>query len=129
MVWVPKYSGISPKDKCKLICRANGTGYFYVLAPKVLLIYVHLTIVIANTHNLIASALTNFLFLITEKMELVQQNKLDLLDNPVDTLIDKVEKLQWMLKSSGQMTYWRISHYQQNIITQPSGDWFEADNC
>uniref|UniRef100_A0A8C3A6M4 ADAM metallopeptidase with thrombospondin type 1 motif, 15b n=1 Tax=Cyclopterus lumpus TaxID=8103 RepID=A0A8C3A6M4_CYCLU len=35
VVWVPKYSGISPKDKCKLICRANGTGYFYVLAPKV----------------------------------------------------------------------------------------------
>uniref|UniRef100_A0A8C7XM70 ADAM metallopeptidase with thrombospondin type 1 motif 15 n=1 Tax=Oryzias sinensis TaxID=183150 RepID=A0A8C7XM70_9TELE len=35
VVWVPKYSGISPKDKCKLICRANGTGYFYVLSPKV----------------------------------------------------------------------------------------------
>ncbi|XP_028321223.1 A disintegrin and metalloproteinase with thrombospondin motifs 15-like [Gouania willdenowi] len=35
VVWVPKYSGISPKDKCKLICRANGTGYFHVLAPKV----------------------------------------------------------------------------------------------
>uniref|UniRef100_A0AAQ4RNW4 Peptidase M12B domain-containing protein n=1 Tax=Gasterosteus aculeatus aculeatus TaxID=481459 RepID=A0AAQ4RNW4_GASAC len=35
VAWVPKYSGISPKDKCKLICRANGTGYFYVLAPKV----------------------------------------------------------------------------------------------
>ncbi|XP_062328830.1 A disintegrin and metalloproteinase with thrombospondin motifs 15-like [Osmerus eperlanus] len=35
VVWVPKYSGVSPKDKCKLICRANGTGYFYVLAPKV----------------------------------------------------------------------------------------------
>ncbi|XP_072247755.1 A disintegrin and metalloproteinase with thrombospondin motifs 15-like [Leuresthes tenuis] len=34
VVWVPKFSGISPKDKCKLICRANGTGYFYVLAPK-----------------------------------------------------------------------------------------------
>ncbi|XP_068096493.1 A disintegrin and metalloproteinase with thrombospondin motifs 15 [Hyperolius riggenbachi] len=34
--WVPKYSGVSPRDKCKLICRANGTGYFYVLAPKVL---------------------------------------------------------------------------------------------
>nr|XP_033775017.1 A disintegrin and metalloproteinase with thrombospondin motifs 15 [Geotrypetes seraphini] len=33
--WVPKYSGISSRDKCKLICRANGTGYFYVLAPKV----------------------------------------------------------------------------------------------
>ncbi|XP_007894294.1 A disintegrin and metalloproteinase with thrombospondin motifs 15 [Callorhinchus milii] len=35
VVWVPKYSGVSPKDKCKLVCRANGTGYFYVLAPKV----------------------------------------------------------------------------------------------
>ena len=35
MAWVPKYSGVSPRDKCKLICRANGTGYFYVLAPKV----------------------------------------------------------------------------------------------
>ncbi|XP_038127557.1 A disintegrin and metalloproteinase with thrombospondin motifs 15-like [Cyprinodon tularosa] len=35
VVWIPKYSGISPKDKCKLICRANGTGYFYVLSPKV----------------------------------------------------------------------------------------------
>ncbi|KAG7278422.1 hypothetical protein CRUP_026973 [Coryphaenoides rupestris] len=34
VVWVPKFSGISPKDKCKLICRANGTGYFYMLAPK-----------------------------------------------------------------------------------------------
>uniref|UniRef100_A0A3Q3R2J6 Peptidase M12B domain-containing protein n=2 Tax=Monopterus albus TaxID=43700 RepID=A0A3Q3R2J6_MONAL len=34
-VWVPKYSGVSPDDRCKLICRANGTGYFYVLAPKV----------------------------------------------------------------------------------------------
>ncbi|KAE8592011.1 hypothetical protein XENTR_v10018627 [Xenopus tropicalis] len=33
--WVPKYSGVSPRDKCKLICRANGTGYFYVLSPKV----------------------------------------------------------------------------------------------
>ncbi|XP_051895767.1 A disintegrin and metalloproteinase with thrombospondin motifs 15-like [Pristis pectinata] len=35
VVWVPKYSGISLRDKCKLVCRANGTGYFYVLAPKV----------------------------------------------------------------------------------------------
>ncbi|XP_017287395.1 A disintegrin and metalloproteinase with thrombospondin motifs 15-like [Kryptolebias marmoratus] len=35
VVWVPKYSGVSPNDRCKLICRANGTGYFYVLAPKV----------------------------------------------------------------------------------------------
>ncbi|XP_036415809.1 A disintegrin and metalloproteinase with thrombospondin motifs 15 [Colossoma macropomum] len=35
VVWIPKYSGVSPKDRCKLICRANGTGYFYVLAPKV----------------------------------------------------------------------------------------------
>lgn len=35
VAWVPKYSGVSLQDKCKLICRANGTGYFYVLAPKV----------------------------------------------------------------------------------------------
>lgn len=35
VTWVPKYSGVSQKDRCKLICRANGTGYFYVLAPKV----------------------------------------------------------------------------------------------
>ncbi|KAL4608621.1 A disintegrin and metalloproteinase with thrombospondin motifs 15 [Arapaima gigas] len=35
VVWVPKYSGVSPKDQCKLICRASGTGYFYVLSPKV----------------------------------------------------------------------------------------------
>ncbi|XP_076968532.1 A disintegrin and metalloproteinase with thrombospondin motifs 15 [Tamandua tetradactyla] len=36
VAWVPKYSGVSPRDKCKLICRANGTGYFYMLAPKVI---------------------------------------------------------------------------------------------
>ncbi|KAJ7995154.1 hypothetical protein DPEC_G00241620 [Dallia pectoralis] len=35
VVWVPKYSGVSPRDKCRLICRANGTGYFYALASKV----------------------------------------------------------------------------------------------
>nr|XP_043898188.1 A disintegrin and metalloproteinase with thrombospondin motifs 15-like [Solea senegalensis] len=35
VVWIPKYSGVSPDDRCKLICRANATGYFYVLAPKV----------------------------------------------------------------------------------------------
>ncbi|XP_020501860.1 A disintegrin and metalloproteinase with thrombospondin motifs 15 [Labrus bergylta] len=35
VVWVPKYSGVSTNDRCKLICRANGTGYFYVLLPKV----------------------------------------------------------------------------------------------
>ncbi|CAM9852634.1 unnamed protein product [Lampetra planeri] len=33
--WLPKYSGISAKDRCKLVCRANGTGYYFVLAPKV----------------------------------------------------------------------------------------------
>ncbi|KAJ3589609.1 hypothetical protein NHX12_010454 [Muraenolepis orangiensis] len=35
VVWVPKYAGVSPKDTCKLICKANGTGYFNVLSPKV----------------------------------------------------------------------------------------------
>ncbi|KAG8450276.1 hypothetical protein GDO86_002797 [Hymenochirus boettgeri] len=33
--WTPKYAGVSPKDRCKLVCRAKGTGYFFVLSPKV----------------------------------------------------------------------------------------------
>uniref|UniRef100_A0A8C4N9N0 ADAM metallopeptidase with thrombospondin type 1 motif, 15a n=1 Tax=Eptatretus burgeri TaxID=7764 RepID=A0A8C4N9N0_EPTBU len=33
--WLPKYSGVAVTDQCKLICRANGTGYYFVLAPKV----------------------------------------------------------------------------------------------
>ncbi|KAK6485415.1 A disintegrin and metalloproteinase with thrombospondin motifs 1-like [Huso huso] len=33
--WVPKYAGVSPKDRCKLMCRAKGTGYFFVLQSKV----------------------------------------------------------------------------------------------
>lgn len=33
--WVPKYAGVSPKDRCKLVCRAKGTGYFFVLKSKV----------------------------------------------------------------------------------------------
>lgn len=35
VVWVPKYSGVSLEDRCKLICTPNGTGYFYVLETKV----------------------------------------------------------------------------------------------
>lgn len=33
--WVPKYAGVSPKDRCKLVCRAKGTGYYFILKPKV----------------------------------------------------------------------------------------------
>ncbi|KAM4701130.1 A disintegrin and metalloproteinase with thrombospondin motifs 1 [Discoglossus pictus] len=33
--WTPKFAGVSPKDRCKLVCRAKGTGYFFVLSPKV----------------------------------------------------------------------------------------------
>ncbi|XP_053312790.1 A disintegrin and metalloproteinase with thrombospondin motifs 1 [Spea bombifrons] len=33
--WIPKYAGVPPKDRCKLLCRAKGTGYFFVLSPKV----------------------------------------------------------------------------------------------
>lgn len=33
--WTPKYAGVSPKDRCKLICQAKGVGYFFVLQPKV----------------------------------------------------------------------------------------------
>lgn len=36
MEWVPKYAGVSPKDRCKLICQAKGIGYFFVLQPKVM---------------------------------------------------------------------------------------------
>ncbi|XP_063304319.1 A disintegrin and metalloproteinase with thrombospondin motifs 1 [Pelobates fuscus] len=33
--WTPKFAGVPPKDRCKLMCRAKGTGYFFVLNPKV----------------------------------------------------------------------------------------------
>ncbi|XP_061483861.1 A disintegrin and metalloproteinase with thrombospondin motifs 1 [Rhineura floridana] len=33
--WTPKYAGVSPKDRCKLVCLAKGTGYFFVFQPKV----------------------------------------------------------------------------------------------
>ncbi|XP_045357526.1 A disintegrin and metalloproteinase with thrombospondin motifs 1 [Leopardus geoffroyi] len=33
--WTPKYAGVSPKDRCKLICQAKGIGFFFVLQPKV----------------------------------------------------------------------------------------------
>lgn len=35
MEWTPKYAGVSPKDRCKLICQAKSIGYFFVLQPKV----------------------------------------------------------------------------------------------
>ncbi|XP_004675376.1 PREDICTED: A disintegrin and metalloproteinase with thrombospondin motifs 1 [Condylura cristata] len=34
--WAPKYAGVSPKDRCKLICQAKGIGYFFVLQAKVI---------------------------------------------------------------------------------------------
>ncbi|XP_029113653.1 A disintegrin and metalloproteinase with thrombospondin motifs 1-like [Scleropages formosus] len=34
--WVPKYAGVPPKDRCKLMCRAKGTGYYLVLNSKVM---------------------------------------------------------------------------------------------
>lgn len=40
--WVPKYAGVSPKDRCKLMCRAKGTGYFFVLKSKVRVVDVRL---------------------------------------------------------------------------------------
>ncbi|XP_028582811.2 A disintegrin and metalloproteinase with thrombospondin motifs 1 [Podarcis muralis] len=33
--WTPKFAGVTPKDRCKLTCLAKGTGYFFVLQPKV----------------------------------------------------------------------------------------------
>ena len=39
--WVPKYAGVSPKDRCKLMCRAKGTGYFFVLKSKVRVVFIY----------------------------------------------------------------------------------------
>lgn len=36
--WVPKYSGVSPRDRCKLFCRARGRSEFKVFEAKVRLI-------------------------------------------------------------------------------------------
>nr|XP_033773405.1 A disintegrin and metalloproteinase with thrombospondin motifs 8 [Geotrypetes seraphini] len=33
--WIPKYSGISPRDRCKLVCRARGRSDFNVFESKV----------------------------------------------------------------------------------------------
>ncbi|CAG7721092.1 unnamed protein product, partial [Allacma fusca] len=33
--WVPKYTGISPKDRCKLFCRVMGSSAYYLLKEKV----------------------------------------------------------------------------------------------
>uniref|UniRef100_UPI00398E889F A disintegrin and metalloproteinase with thrombospondin motifs 8-like n=1 Tax=Pristiophorus japonicus TaxID=55135 RepID=UPI00398E889F len=34
--WIPKYSGVSPRDRCKLFCRARGGSEFKVFEPKVI---------------------------------------------------------------------------------------------
>ncbi|KAM4828331.1 A disintegrin and metalloproteinase with thrombospondin motifs 8 [Thomomys bottae] len=34
--WVPKYSGVSPRDRCKLFCRARGRSEFKVFEAKVI---------------------------------------------------------------------------------------------
>ncbi|CAH1251169.1 ADAMTS15 [Branchiostoma lanceolatum] len=34
--WVPRYSGVSLKDSCKLTCRVAGTTMFYTLREKVI---------------------------------------------------------------------------------------------
>ncbi|KAJ1175047.1 hypothetical protein NDU88_000338 [Pleurodeles waltl] len=33
--WVPKYAGVSPRDRCKLVCRAVGRSEFKVFDSKV----------------------------------------------------------------------------------------------
>ncbi|KAG9482143.1 A disintegrin and metalloproteinase with thrombospondin motifs 8 [Eleutherodactylus coqui] len=33
--WIPKYSGVSPRDRCKLICQARGESEFKVFRSKV----------------------------------------------------------------------------------------------
>ncbi|XP_053547479.1 A disintegrin and metalloproteinase with thrombospondin motifs 8 [Bombina bombina] len=34
--WIPKYSGVFPRDRCKLFCRARGRSEFKVFQSKVL---------------------------------------------------------------------------------------------
>uniref|UniRef100_A0A7M4DZI5 ADAM metallopeptidase with thrombospondin type 1 motif 8 n=1 Tax=Crocodylus porosus TaxID=8502 RepID=A0A7M4DZI5_CROPO len=34
--WVPKYTGVSPRDRCKLFCRARGRSEFKVFEAKVI---------------------------------------------------------------------------------------------
>ncbi|KAM9801112.1 A disintegrin and metalloproteinase with thrombospondin motifs 8-like [Neosynchiropus ocellatus] len=33
--WIPKYTGVSPRDRCKLFCRARGSSEFKVFQSKV----------------------------------------------------------------------------------------------
>ncbi|XP_030648795.1 A disintegrin and metalloproteinase with thrombospondin motifs 8 [Chanos chanos] len=33
--WIPKYAGVSPRDRCKLFCRAKGSNEFKVFEAKV----------------------------------------------------------------------------------------------
>ncbi|VTJ85939.1 Hypothetical predicted protein [Marmota monax] len=35
MDWVPRYTGVAPRDQCKLTCQAQALGYYYVLDPRV----------------------------------------------------------------------------------------------
>ncbi|CDQ68771.1 unnamed protein product [Oncorhynchus mykiss] len=34
--WIPKYAGVSPRDRCKLFCRAKGSSEFKVFEAKVI---------------------------------------------------------------------------------------------
>ncbi|KAM6970605.1 A disintegrin and metalloproteinase with thrombospondin motifs 8 [Aplochiton taeniatus] len=34
--WIPKYNGVSPRDRCKLFCRARGSSEFKVFQAKVI---------------------------------------------------------------------------------------------
>ncbi|XP_061574694.1 A disintegrin and metalloproteinase with thrombospondin motifs 8-like [Cololabis saira] len=34
--WIPKYAAVSPRDRCKLICRARGSSEFKVFESKVI---------------------------------------------------------------------------------------------
>jgi hypothetical protein len=34
--WVPKYTGVSENERCKLYCRGSGSAAFYLLRDKVI---------------------------------------------------------------------------------------------
>lgn len=46
--WIPKYAGVSPRDRCKLFCRARGSSEFKVFESKVK--FTHSESVLMHSH-------------------------------------------------------------------------------
>lgn len=59
--WIPKYAGVSPRDRCKLFCRARGSSEFKVFESKVQFVYTYhssyTAICVHTTVNMYSDAL------------------------------------------------------------------------